>query len=332
VQAAARPYAFSSLHADGQAVEYYNSAIQSFDDEMKLIDASIGEIRAGKLLDRLLGEEKNQTVSWYWQLKNLPDAPESRYLYQLLAGNEFQEGLKNYRELAIMSRNLEVWRDSVSAFDDMIATREKAYALRAPKADAVLAATDVNALAKTRVDFESRINEIETSREVAALGTPEEQQTWARLKRIEEYLAAHANDPDLAEMREKHRLMKGVMYWRLSQSFNARVWNERRSVKELAAELNETQRRAVLVSQARRNMPSSTGDYAARVASVRGRLEQLQARLAVTSERQNRYLQVLAIRELEGQKRRIETYQVQARYALASLYDRSISDKPKAPP
>jgi hypothetical protein len=68
------------------------------------------------------------------------------------------------------------------------------------------------------------------------------------------------------------------------------------------------------------------------VASVRGRLEQLQARLAVTSERQNRYLQVLAIRELEGQKRRIETYQVQARYALASLYDRSISDKPKAPP
>ena len=326
------PYAFSSLHADGQAVEYYNSAIQSFDDELKLIDASIGEIRAGKLLDRLLGEEKNQTVSWYWQLKHLPDAPESRYLYQLLAGNEFQEGLKNYRELAIMSHNLEVWRDSVSAFDDMITTREKAYALRAPKADAVLAATDINALAKTRVDFESRINEIEASREVAALGTPEEQQTWARLKRIEEYLAARPNDPDLAEMREKHRLMKGVLYWRLSQSFNARVWNERRSVKELAAELKETQRRAVLVGQARRNMPSSTGDYAARVASVRGRLDQLQARLAATSERQNRYLQVLAIRELEGQKQRIETYQVQARYALASLYDRSISDKPKAPP
>ena len=36
-------------------------------------------------------------------------------------------------------------------------------------------------------------------------------------------------------MREKHRLMKGVMYWRLSESFKARAWNERRSVKELEA-------------------------------------------------------------------------------------------------
>ena len=107
---------------------------------------------------------------------------------------------------------------------------------RVPKADAVLAATDLDGLTQKRVDFESRINEIEKSNDVAALGTPEEQQTWARLKSIEDYLAAHPNDPDLAEMREKHRLMKGVMYWRLSESFKARLWNERRSVKELEGE------------------------------------------------------------------------------------------------
>ncbi len=142
------------------------------------------------MLDRLLDDDKKDTLTWYWQLTTLPNAPESRYLYALLASNEFQEGLKNYRELNFMSRNLEAWREDVSAFDDMLDTRQEAYNERVPKADAVMAATDLEGLTQKRVDFESRINEIERSSDVAALGTPEEQRTWTRLKRIEDYLSS----------------------------------------------------------------------------------------------------------------------------------------------
>ncbi len=326
------PYAYNQLGASGQAADYYKSAIGSFDDELKRIDDSIEQIRSGNLLDRLLGEDKKDTATWYWQLKTLPDAPESRYLYELLADNDFQEGLKDYRELSFMSRNLQMWRDNVSAFDDMLATREQAYAERVPKADAVMAATDLDALNRKRVDFESRINEIEKSNDVAALGTPEEQRTWVRLKRIEDYLASHPDDPDLAEMRDKHRLMKGVMYWRLSESFKARLWNERRSVKELEGALQETQKRAVLVKQARLGMPIDTGGFGARVAVVRERMDRMQRRLTDVSEQQNRFLQSLAIHVLENQKRRLEAYQVQARYELAAIYDRATNGKPKAQP
>ena len=324
------PYAYTQLKATGQAADYYNTAIESFDAELKRIDDSIDKIRSGDLLDRLLnGDAKDMT--WIWQLKTLPDAPESRYLYQLLASNEFQEGLKNYRELNFMSRNLDKWRDSVSAYDDMLDTRELAYKQRVPKADAVLAATDLDALTRKRVDFESRINEIEKSNDVAALGSPKQQRTWARLKRIEDYLAAHPDDPDLAEMRDKERLMKGVMYWRLSASFKARLWNERRSVKELEGDIKQTQKRVLRVAQARQNMPTDTGGFAARVAAVRARIDQLQQRLHDVSAQQNRFLQALAIRELEGQKRRIETYQIQARYELAAIYDHA-ENAPKAKP
>jgi hypothetical protein len=326
------PYAYAQLSAMGQAAEFYSSAIESFDSELKRIDDSIEGIRSGKMLDRLLNDDKKDTLTWYWQLTTVPNAPESRYLYALLASNEFQEGLKNYRELNFMSRNLDDWRDDVSAYDDMLDTRQEAYNRRVPKADAVLAATDLDGLTQKRVDFESRINEIEKSNDVAALGTPEEQQTWARLKRIEEYLAAHPDDPDLSEMREKHRLMKGVMYWRLSESFKARLWNERRSVKELEGQLKETQKRAVLVKQARAGTPLTTGGYASRVAAIRSRIDQLHERMADISERQNLFLQSLAIRELEGQKQRIETYQVQARYELAAIYDRTSNGPSNAPP
>jgi hypothetical protein len=63
-------------------------------------------------------------------------------------------------------------------------------------------------------------------------------------------------------------------------------------------------------------------------------MDQLQQRLAAVAIRQNQYLQVLAIDELDRQKQRIATYQVQARYALASIYDRAVDqqNKPKAAP
>lgn len=326
------PYAYNQLGATGQAADYYNSAIESFDAEFKRIDESIEQIRSGTLLDRLLTDDKKDTLTWYWQLKTVPDAPESRYLYQLLASNEFQEGLKNYRELAFMNRNLEDWRESLSAFNDMLDTRQQAYDERMPKAAAVMAATDLGGLSRKRVDFESRLNDIEKSNDVAALGTPEEQKNWARLQQIEDYLAMHPDDPALGDIRDRLRLLKGVLYWRLSESFKARLWNERRSVKELEASLVETQKRAVLVKQAQTGMPSNNGAFAARVIAVRARMDQLQQRLAALSEQQNRYLQALAIRELRAQKQRIEVYQIQARYELAAIYDKAATEKPKAHP
>jgi tetratricopeptide (TPR) repeat protein len=326
------PYAYNQLGARGQAAEFYNSAIDSFDAELKRIDNSIEEIRRGDLLDRLLNDDKKDTLTWYWQLKTLPDAPESRYLYQLLASNEFQEGLKNYRELKFMSRNLDDWREDVSAYDNMLDTRQEAYNREVPKADAVMSATDLDALTQKRVDFESRINAIEKSNDVASLGTPEEQRTWARLKRIEDFVALHSDDPDLAEMRDKVRLMKGVMYWRLSESFKARLWNERRSVKELEASLIETQKRAVQVQQARSGVPTNTGAFAARVAAIAERMDDLQERLAALSDKQNRFLQDLAVQELGRQKLRIETYQVQARFELAAIYDKTTNKPPSDKP
>jgi hypothetical protein len=92
----------------------------------------------------------------------------------------------------------------------------------------------------------------------------------------------------------------------------------------------------VLVRQARVGTPLTTGGYAARVAAIRARIDQLHERLADVSERQNEFLQSLAIRELEGQKQRIETYEVQARYELAAIYDRTsngpANTAPRPPP
>ncbi len=133
------PYAFGKLQAASQSAEYYEQAVTSFDAESVKLDEAIGRIQSGNMLDSLLGKDDDAHYGWFWQLRNVPDAPESRYLYTVLAGHDFQEGLKNYRDLAFLGKTLDRWAESMQAFSNMIDTREKAYAERLPKTDALLA-------------------------------------------------------------------------------------------------------------------------------------------------------------------------------------------------
>jgi len=317
------PFAFAKLDANSQAAEYYSTAIRSYADETSRIDESIAAIQSGRLLETLVAHDGEGRYGWFWQLENLPDAPESRYLYHLLAGHEFQEGLKNYRDLGFMQRNLEEWDRSLEAFGDMIATRRAAYDERLPKIDASLAREDPEALAQTRVELESRLNAAERAGDFAALGTAREQEMWATIHALEDGLAAQPDDSSLDPMRDKVRLLRGVLYWQLNESYKARIWTTRRSLRELDAALKQMEKRWLLVQQARRNMPNNTEAFATRVAALTPRIEALGARLAAAGRAQGEYLAAIAVDELETQKERLASYQLQARFALATIYDRA---------
>jgi hypothetical protein len=98
------PYAYAQLASNGQAAEQYRYAIEAYGKEAIRIDQSVGAIRAGGFLESMLeAAPAGDTVGWLWQLQKLPDAPQTRYLYHLLASHEFQEGLKNYRDLGSCS-------------------------------------------------------------------------------------------------------------------------------------------------------------------------------------------------------------------------------------
>ncbi|MBS0378265.1 MAG: hypothetical protein JSS29_07255 [Proteobacteria bacterium] len=328
------PYAFSKLNANAQSAEYYESAVQSFDAENARLDTAIAAIEKGDMLEHVLAKDRNEEAQfgWAWQLKNLPDAPESRYLYTLLAGNDFQEGLKNYRGLVTMSGKLEQHADDMSAFQDMIETRERAYAERLPRADALLASGAVEKLQARDVALENELKGIEARHDVAALGTDEEREQWARIQRIEAGLAGAPDTPDNAEMRERLALVKGVLFFRLNDAYGARAWQEHRGLKDLSLALHEAQSRWIRVERARKAVPQNTGEFASRVTALRQRIDTLEARLVAAEQQQRNYLAQVAIRELEDQKDRLAAYQIQARFALGSMYDRAASSADEAKP
>jgi hypothetical protein len=211
----------------------------------------------------------------------------------------------------------------MDAYQDMIETRERAYADRLPKVDTLLGSGKLQQLQQRRVSLENQLGIIEAQHDVGALGTEAERSQWARVQRVEAVLAGLPDSPETAEARERLALAKGVLYYRLNDAYGARLWQEHRSLKDLSLALHEAQSRWIRVERARHNVPQNTGEFAARVASLRQRIGALEARLASAEERQSAYLAQVAVQELERQKTRLATYEVQARFALATMYDRA---------
>ena len=317
------PYAMARLDSIGQAADQYVAAIETFHEETRRIDQTIERIEQGRLIDSFLAEHGDEATGWYWKLETLPQGAESRYLYHLLATHRFQEGLKNYRDLHYLAGNLEEWRNSVDVYRSMLDTRELAYHERLPRVTARLAAADIEAMVDRKLEFDARLNGIEQSGDPLALANRQEFAMWGEITALERSPALALDTPEATEARQKVALLKGVLQWNLDKEFNGRLWRARRDLRQTGEVLVDAQRARRSVDAAMQKEPLQFGDFNAQIEGLSPRIEALQARVEAAMARHRAFLQGVAADELRAQKERLETYTVQARFALAAIYDMS---------
>ncbi len=313
------PYALGRMDAHGAAVERYQRALGSFDVEMASLDRAVERIRSGEMLSTLLAGDDGELGRWYWQLEALPATDDSRYLYHLLAGHEFQEGVKNYRDLTALARHLDEWRDNIEIYSAMVDARVAAFDTRLPATRQRLGEMDLGSLEARRNALASRLDRAEASRDVAALATAAELGQWRRLQVLEPRLAASAD----ARVAARHRLLKGVLYWDLDRQFKERLWRGRRQLEQIDGALASAQARFDGARAAGMGEPRRFDEYATRIAALSPRIVALRAAIDHSLRRQEGVLVALAVDELRGQQERLASYRVQARFALATMFDRA---------
>ncbi|MFV9616627.1 MAG: tetratricopeptide repeat protein, partial [Gammaproteobacteria bacterium] len=120
------PYAYGKLNAHGKAANLYDHAMDVFAEEINSLDDSIKNIRIGKFLTALLDENSEKDKNWVVNLRDLPDAPETRYILELMASHDFQQSYKNYKDLAELHHHLDKWLDDLRVYEEMIDIR-RAY-------------------------------------------------------------------------------------------------------------------------------------------------------------------------------------------------------------
>ncbi len=315
------PYALAKLDAVSQAADHYLNAIEAFYEETNRIDVTIGRLESGEFFDDFVSNDPLDSTGWYWEMQHLPEGPEARYLFHLLATHEFQEGLKNYRDLNYLHRNLDAWQRSVDVYSNMLETRREAFAERLPRVQEALARADIDALVDRKLEFDSLLNNIEESNDWLALANEQQFEMWGEITGLESNPILAADIPEAQDVRDKIGLLKGVLQWELEKEFKDRLWRLRRHVRQTGEALVETQRARRQVDESIRLEPIEFDALGDRVYGLAPRIERLKMQVEDAMLDQQVFLRRIAVGELSAQKQRLDTYTIQARFALASIYD-----------
>jgi Tfp pilus assembly protein PilF len=319
----ALPFAYSKLEVYGRAAQLYGQALDSFGKELDKVDASMKSIRAGNFLKALVREEINQDNLWVVRLRTLPDSPETFYLTDLMAANDFQTALHNYLDLEDLRRRLISWQSGFGAFEDLIAKRRANYAPLLPKIDARF--RDLDAKMRVRVEqrdhLQKRMQDLLTAPRPALLATRDERLALESLRRIDTALKHSSGDTAALRARMEH--LKGVLTWRLNTEYPERLTEAYKHLNALNADVQTLQEKYTAFVRARQAAVHSYAGYDQAIGQLRARVGEAIGRVDTLIARQGHVIEAAALEELSARRDRLEAYQVQARYAVADSYDRA---------
>jgi hypothetical protein len=321
------PYAYVKLGAYGQALDRYNDAIAAFDQESKALRESIAALRSPKWIEVMIDANPGDEMGWFWRLGDLPEVPHATHLSQVLAQHEFQEAFKNYRDLRYLAKNLDDWKSRLGAFDDMLATRKKAFADKLPPVQARAGDAGIERLAKRRQAVAEQIAKGEEAGDGLAFADAKELDLLERAKGLQAAVDAPGAEAEVTALRERVRLARGLLSWQLAKTQTDRVWALQKDLQRIDAELAQVRERDAALLAAQKEEPVRFERFGQRIAALRPLLDVMIPRVASLGLEQQRAIQDIAIAQLGRQQERLAEYTTQARFAVAQLYDRAYANK-----
>ena len=323
----ALPFAYSKLRVYGRAALLYGQALDSFNKELEKVDASTRSIRAGNFLKALVREEIRQDNLWVVRLRTLPVTPETFYLTELMASNDFQTALQNYLDLEDLHRRLIAWQGGFGAYEDLIHLRRANYQPLLPQVDARF--RELDAQMRLRVEqrdlLQKRLQDILTAPRPQLLATADERVALERLLKIDAALR-HASGAERATWQARMQHLQGVLAWRLYTEYPERLTQAHKDLHVLNEDVRTLQEQYTAFVRARQAAVHSYEGYDQSISRLRTRVGEALEHVDTLLARQGHVIEAVAIDELNTRRKRLEAYQVQARYAVADSYDRELKE------
>jgi hypothetical protein len=327
----ALPHAYSQLNVHGRAALMYASALESFGGELKKLEESIATIREGKFLKALAREEIRQDKDWVIRLRSLPEAPETYYLMDLMASHDFQTALQNYLDLEDLRRKLASWHVNFDAFDDMIGLRRGYYEPRLPDVDQQF--RELDSRMRLRLEqhelLDRRLRSMLVAPRPEFLASADERLTSELLAQLARSLDG-VDTPEADALRQRIRRLEGVLTYVLHTQYHARLNVFAEHLQELGEALEVLRAQHEAFVRTRQAALHSYEGYDTPITRLRRRVEDALGKVNLLMARQGRMLEIVAVDELTARRERLETYQDQARFALADSYDRATKTRADA--
>src|SRR5215467_13316832 len=320
----AAPHAYASLKLYGRAAIGYGRALELFSNQIERVDASMRSIKEGRFLNALVREESREDETWVIRLRNLPDAPETYYLMELMASHDFQTALQNYLDLGELRSKFIAWKTSLDAFDDIIRRRGQNYEPLLPEADAQFRELDsrIRLRLEQHKHLAERLKAILTAPRPDYLATAEEQIAGERIALIEKRLG-DSDDPDSRALRQRAARLRGALTWRLETEYNERLTAAYAHLNELNAPVDALSQQYDAFVRTRQAATHSYVGYDVQIARLRERVSDASQRVDILIARQGHLIETVAVNQLEARRERLVAQQVEARFGVADSYDRA---------
>jgi tetratricopeptide (TPR) repeat protein len=318
------PNAYAKLDLHGRAALSYGRALETYSNQIERVDASIASIREGRFLEALIREETRQDKAWVIRLRNLPDAPETYYLMELMASHEFQTSLQNYLDLEGLHSRLIAWRTSLDAFDDIIRLRGENYEPLLPEVDAQFRELDsrIRLRLEQRKHLGDRLQAMLISPRPDLLATAEERIAGERIALIEERIGDSESAESLV-LRQRAARLRGALTWRLETEYHERLTAAHVHLNELTTHVDALTRQYDAFVRTRQAAMHSYVGYDVQIERLRERVRDASQRVDTLMARQGHVIETVAINRLNARRERLVAQQTQARYAVADSYDRA---------
>lgn len=318
------PYAYGKLNAHGKAANLYDHAMDVFAEEINSLDDSIKNIRKGKFLIALLDDKSDKDKNWLVNLRDLPDAPETRYILELMASHDFQQSYKNYKDLADLRHHLEKWLADLRVYEELIEIRRSYQEPLLPVVEKEFKKLDarIKLRLEQRNNLATKIKNMLISPRPDYLATSNERQAMNAITALEEIIATNPQSAD-QEIKRRIKRLRGVLLWRVQSEYDQRLtdaYNNQVSLDEIIKKLKLRYNSFIRTRQA---ATQSYEGYIIPIRQSRTRLFTAQRKLKGVMAKQGRLLETMAINELDSRRKRLEEYQIKARFALAESYDRA---------
>jgi len=324
------PYAYGQLNYYGQAALSYGKAMDSFGSEIDRLQASIKSVREGKFLSVVLDKHAERDKNWLHNLRDLQETPETRYIMSLMASNDFQQSLQNYRDLAELRARLSYWLASLDVYVELIGIRRQYYEPLLPLIEKQFKILDarIRVRMSQRDRLDQRLKSMVIARRPDYLATAEERGIQDRLAKIDLYLS---NNPKqyTAEIRQRIARLKGVLHWQVNNAYHERLTHAYKEMQTLDIYIKKLNKAYQSFVRTRQAATQSYEGYDITIRQLKTKIQARQVKVDGIMARQGRMIEAMAVNELERRRNQLEEYQIKARFALAESYDRATKKQQK---
>lgn len=310
------PYAYLELGEQTRAAAWFETAVNTLDARRAELRRAMAEIERGEMVVGLILRENLRGAAGRAPL------PAQGYLVDLLAGHRFQEVFQNYLDLHALQRNLAHWAGSIDSFDDMLQAQEALYARRLPETRARLETLDLRTPNERRAVLAARFARAEQEGDAWALASIQEQRRRQRLQAVEERLSRLPDDdPEVVELRQRQALLQGLVHWEVQTDFAPRLWEARKGLLAVDAQLAELASRRRSLQEAEQHALTRFQGFAGRIEAQRAQIARLQPRVDATLAAHEQHLQAMALEALQAHLHTLDDRVLRARYTLARIYE-----------